>query len=53
MGTKGELLDATPFLAMGRLKPAVDRVYPLGGAAEAQQRLEKAGQFGKIVLSVE
>jgi NADPH:quinone reductase-like Zn-dependent oxidoreductase len=53
MGTKGELLDATPFLAAGRLKPAVDRVYPLREAAEAQQRLEKAGQFGKIVLTLE
>jgi NADPH:quinone reductase-like Zn-dependent oxidoreductase len=53
MGTKGELLAATPFLAAGRLKPAVDRVYPLREAAEAQQRLEKAGQFGKIVLRVE
>jgi NADPH:quinone reductase-like Zn-dependent oxidoreductase len=53
MGTKGELLDAVPFLAAGRLKPAIDRVYPLAEAAEAQQRLEKAGQFGKIVLKVE
>ena len=53
MGTKGELLEATPFLATGRLKPAIDREYPLPEAAEAQQRLEKAGQFGKIVLTVE
>jgi NADPH:quinone reductase-like Zn-dependent oxidoreductase len=53
MGTKGELLEAAPFLASGQLKPAVDRVYSLGEAAEAQQRLEKAGQFGKIVLTVE
>ena len=53
MGTKGELLEAVPFLASGQLKPAVDRVYPLQEAAEAQQRLEKAGQFGKIVLTVE
>ena len=53
MGTKGELLEAVPFLATGRLTPAVDRVYPLRDVAEAQQRLEKAGQFGKIVLAVE
>ena len=53
MGTKGELLEAVPFLAAGRLQPAVDRVYPLCDAAQAQQRLEKAGQFGKIVLAVE
>jgi NADPH:quinone reductase-like Zn-dependent oxidoreductase len=50
MGTKGEMLEAASFLAAGRLKPVVDRVYPLPEAAEAQRRLEKAGQFGKIVL---
>ena len=53
MGTKGELLEATPFLASGQLKPVVDRVYPLPEAAEAQRRLEEAGQFGKVVLAVE
>ena len=53
MGTKGELLEASPFLASGQLMPAVDRVYPLREAAEAQQRLETAGQFGKVVLTVE
>lgn len=53
MGTKGELLEATPFLAAGRLVPVIDHVYPLRDAAEAQRRLEKAGQFGKIVLTAE
>lgn len=53
MGTKGELLEAMPFFAAGRLKPAVDRVYPLRDAAAAQERLEQAGQFGKIVLTCE
>jgi NADPH:quinone reductase-like Zn-dependent oxidoreductase len=53
MGTKGELLEATPFLADGRLAPVVDRIYPLREAAPAQQRLEEAGQFGKIVLTCE
>jgi NADPH:quinone reductase-like Zn-dependent oxidoreductase len=53
MGTKGELLEATPFLRDGRLKPVVDHVYPLREAAPAQQRLEKAGHFGKIVLTPE
>jgi NADPH:quinone reductase-like Zn-dependent oxidoreductase len=53
MGTKGELLEATSFLAAGRLMPVVDLVYPLRDAAEAQRRLEKAGQFGKIVLTLE
>jgi NADPH:quinone reductase-like Zn-dependent oxidoreductase len=30
----------------------IDRTYPIAEAAEAQRRLEKSGQFGKIVLQV-
>jgi NADPH:quinone reductase-like Zn-dependent oxidoreductase len=53
MGTKGELLRAVPYFLEGRLRPAIDRVLPLREAAAAQQRLERAEQFGKIVLRVE
>jgi NADPH:quinone reductase-like Zn-dependent oxidoreductase len=53
MGTKGELLHLVPLLGAGRLRPVIDRVYPLREAAGAQQRLESAGQFGKIVLTPE
>ena len=52
MGPKGELLEAARLFFAGRLKPAVDRVFPLEQAAQAQQRLEQSGQFGKIVLDV-
>ena len=51
MGTKGELLRVVPLFTAGRLRPAIDRVYTLADAAAAQQRLETAGQFGKIVLT--
>jgi NADPH:quinone reductase-like Zn-dependent oxidoreductase len=51
MGTKGELLEVSPFFFAGALKPAVDRVYPLHDAAHAQERLERSEQFGKIVLT--
>jgi NADPH:quinone reductase-like Zn-dependent oxidoreductase len=53
MGTKSELLQAARFFTTRRLKPAVDRVFPLKEAAAAQQRLEAAGQFGKIVLTTQ
>lgn len=53
MGTKGELLRAVPLFLAGRLRPAIDRVFPLAEAAAAQERLEKAEQFGKIVLQVQ
>jgi NADPH:quinone reductase-like Zn-dependent oxidoreductase len=52
MGTKGELLEATPFFFAGQLTPVVDRTYPLADAAAAQMRLERSEQFGKIVLEV-
>ncbi len=52
MGTKGELLRAAEFLFVGQLKPVIDRTFPLADAAQAQERLEESGQFGKIVLEV-
>ncbi|MFN0122212.1 MAG: zinc-binding dehydrogenase [Blastocatellia bacterium] len=35
-----------------QLKPVVDQVFPLADAAGAHQRMEEAGQLGKIVLSI-
>ncbi len=52
MGTKGELMRAARFFFAGQLKPAIDRTYPLRDAAAAQERMERSGQFGKIVLEV-
>src|SRR6266545_4925456 len=52
MGTKGELLRAAQCFFAGQLKPVVDTTFPLAEAAEAQRRLEKGEQFGKIVLEV-
>ena len=53
MGTKGELMRAARacFFA-GQLTPVVDRAFPRADAAQAQQRMEESGQFGKIVLEV-
>jgi NADPH:quinone reductase-like Zn-dependent oxidoreductase len=50
MGTKSELLTAARFFFAGRLKPVVDRTFPLVAAADAQRHLEEARHFGKIVL---
>jgi NADPH:quinone reductase-like Zn-dependent oxidoreductase len=52
MGRKIELVRAARLFFEGRLRPAVDRCYPLAEAAEAHRRLEEHGQFGKIVLEV-
>jgi NADPH:quinone reductase-like Zn-dependent oxidoreductase len=40
------------LLGAGRLKPVVDCTFPLAEAAAAQERMEKADQFGKIVLTI-
>ena len=41
-----------PYVAGGRLKPVIDRVFPLGEAADAHAWMEAGEHVGKIVLSV-
>jgi putative PIG3 family NAD(P)H quinone oxidoreductase len=43
---------ALPRLRDGRLRPVVDRTFPLERAAEAYKALEKGGVFGKIILTM-
>jgi NADPH:quinone reductase-like Zn-dependent oxidoreductase len=52
MGRFDELRSAATLLFDGRVAPVVDEVFPLARAADAQRRLERKGQFGKIVLEV-
>jgi NADPH:quinone reductase-like Zn-dependent oxidoreductase len=50
MGAKHELLQAADLFFKGTVRPTVDCTYPLADAAQAHERLESSGQFGKIVL---
>ena len=52
MGAKSELHTVMKLVAAGRLKPIVDRVFPLAEAAAAHAYLESGSQFGKVVLRV-
>lgn len=52
MGTKSELHTVVKLVTEGKLKPVVDRVFPLAEAAAAHAYLEASSQFGKVVLSV-
>ena len=51
MGTKAELHTVMKLMSAGRLRPVVDRVFPLAEAAAAHAHLESGSQFGKVVLS--
>ena len=52
MGTKSELQTVMKLVAAGRLKPVIDRVFPLAEAAAAHMYLESGQQFGKVVLRI-
>ena len=51
MGTMGELHEVLEHLFSGRLRPVVDRAFPLKEARAAHEYLEKSQMFGKIVLN--
>jgi NADPH:quinone reductase-like Zn-dependent oxidoreductase len=52
MGTMGELNEVLQQVFAGRLKPVVDRVFPLSDIRAAHEYLEGSQMFGKIVLSI-
>ncbi|GAA4267353.1 NAD(P)H-quinone oxidoreductase [Frondihabitans peucedani] len=41
-----------PLVESGRVRPIVDRVYPLDDAADAHRRMEDGGHIGKLLLRV-
>jgi putative PIG3 family NAD(P)H quinone oxidoreductase len=41
-----------PWIAAGKVKPVVDRTFPLGAAAAAHAHLESGAHLGKVVLEV-
>jgi NADPH:quinone reductase-like Zn-dependent oxidoreductase len=51
MGTMGELHEVLQHVFAGRLKPVVDRVFPLQDIRAAHEYLESSRMFGKVVLS--
>jgi len=50
MGTLGELHRVLKFVFNGKLKPVVDRVFPMQEIAAAHRYLENKEQFGKVVV---
>lgn len=52
MGSRAELYTVLKLVGEKKLRPVVDRIFPLAEAAEAHERLEQREQFGKVVLQV-
>jgi NADPH:quinone reductase-like Zn-dependent oxidoreductase len=52
LGSREEFRQVLNFLAAAKIKPIIDRVFPLSEVAAAQRRMEEAKQFGKIVLQI-
>jgi NADPH:quinone reductase-like Zn-dependent oxidoreductase len=52
MGTMGELHAVLRHVFAGRLKPVVDRVFPLSETRAAHEYMENSLMFGKVVLSI-
>jgi len=51
MGTMGELHEVLKHVFSGRLKPVVDRAFPLTEVRKAHGYMEQSQMFGKIVLN--
>ena len=49
-GSKAELLEGLRLVEAGRIRPVLDRVFPLKDASEAQRLMESRAHFGKLVL---
>jgi NADPH:quinone reductase-like Zn-dependent oxidoreductase len=52
MSTIAEFNDVMALVVAGKLRPVIDRTFPLQEAAAAQERLEHGEQFGKITLAI-
>jgi len=51
MGELGELHSVLKFIFQGKLKPVIDRVYPMTEIVDAHRHLENKEQFGKVVVT--
>jgi NADPH:quinone reductase-like Zn-dependent oxidoreductase len=53
MGTRADFATVMDLVFSGKLKPVMDRDYPLKEARSAQEQLEMGEQLGKITLTIE
>lgn len=53
MSTLADFREVLDLIVAGKLKPIMDKTYPLKEAAAAQERLWRNENFGKITLDIE
>jgi NADPH:quinone reductase-like Zn-dependent oxidoreductase len=53
VGSREMFASMNRAIALGGLRPAIDRVFPFAKAPEAYRYMKSAGRFGKIVVSQE
>lgn len=51
--TRGFVETVLPLLASGKVKPVIDRVFPIRDVEEAHRYLKQGEHFGKVVLTWE
>src|SRR5664279_6115134 len=51
MGSMGELDEVLKHVFAGKLKPVVDRTFPLSETRAAHEYMAKSEQFGKVVVT--
>lgn len=52
MGSRDEFRDMLAFVEAHRIRPVIDRTFPLAEGAEALAYLERGEQMGKVVLEI-
>jgi NADPH:quinone reductase-like Zn-dependent oxidoreductase len=52
MSTLADFAEVMDLVVAGKLKPVVDKTFPLKEAAAAQERLWRGENFGKITLDI-
>jgi NADPH:quinone reductase-like Zn-dependent oxidoreductase len=52
MGTRQDFSEVMGMVFAGKLRPVLDREFPLAEAAAAHERLQSGEQIGKITLLI-
>jgi NADPH:quinone reductase-like Zn-dependent oxidoreductase len=53
MGTRQDFSEVMDLIFLGKLKPALDREFPIAEASAAQEYLEQGTQMGKVTLRID